>query len=323
MISFSDGTRAPWSGVFAIGDVHGCEDELRALLRKLPLKRDSLVVFLGDIIDRGPRSNGVVETILELHDYCHVVTLLGNHELMLREFLEGSNERLVARYLYNGGGATLASYADDEGVVHIPDAHRKLFDELAYFHVDGSYCFVHAGLPVPLDEIDVERHGEEMVWMRPRPRDVPVPGPTIVVHGHTPRRTVGVSSRTINLDTGCVYGGHLTAMEVHSRAIWAVESTTKGGAVHLKDGKDSRRQARRFDGSIPVSIESEGLTLSFETINYSEIGLLVRSTSAVRLPPGTTVTGTIGEGHGERAFRGVVLRVDGQGRHAVKLLDLT
>lgn len=315
----NDRKRAPWSGVFAIGDIHGCEVELRELLRRLPLQRDSLVVFLGDFIDRGPRARGVVETILELQDYCHIVALTGNHELMLREFLDGTDERLVGRYIYNGGGATLASYADDEGAIRIPPAHQKFFDELAYFHVDGEFCFVHAGLPVDVEEIDVERHGEEMVWMRPKIREGR--GSTIVVHGHTPHTAVEIAEHSINLDTACVYGGCLTAMEVHSREVWSVESAATALAVQLRDGKDSRRHARRFTGCVPVRVESDGHTLEFETVNYSEIGVLMRPLTAVRLPPGTAVSGLIGVGHGEKTFRGVVLRVDGDGRHAVKLID--
>lgn len=317
-IALNDGKRAPWSGVFAIGDIHGCEAELRELLRKLPLQRDSLVVFLGDFIDRGPRSRGVVETILELQDYCHVVALTGNHERMLHEFLDGTNERLVGRFVYNGGGATLASYADDDGAIRIPPAHQKFFDELGYFHVDGDFCFVHAGLPVDVEEIDVEKHGEEMVWMRPKTR--PGRGSTVVVHGHTPHLDVEISEHSINLDTACVYGGRLTAMEVHSREVWSVESAATDMALRLRDGKDSRRQARRFNGCVPVRVESEGRTLEFETVNYSEIGVLMRPMQAVRLPTGAVVSGVIGAGLGETTFRGVVLRVDGDGRHAVKLL---
>jgi hypothetical protein len=143
----------------------------------------------------------------------------------------------------------------------------------------------------------------------------------VVVHGHTPHHAVEISERSINLDTACVYGGRLTAMEVHSQQVWSVESTATTVALHLRDRKDSRRRARRFDGCVPVRVESDGLTLEFATVNYSEIGVLMRPMTGVRLPPGTTISGIIGEGLGEKAFRGVVLRVDGEGRHAVKLIE--
>ena len=120
------GTSA-YGRVIAIGDVHGCADELRALIQQLPLERDTLVVFLGDYIDRGPDSRGVVDTVLELEQYCEVVCLLGNHELMLREYLAGTDPRLIARFIYNGGSATLASYADHDGVVVMSQEHRTFF----------------------------------------------------------------------------------------------------------------------------------------------------------------------------------------------------
>jgi serine/threonine protein phosphatase 1 len=310
----------PGGGVFAIGDIHGCNDELRELLKKLPLTRDSLVVVLGDTIDRGPSSREVIDTLLELQDYCNVVTLIGNHELMLREFLDGSDPRLVARFVYNGGGATLASYADADGNVWMPPEHREFFDNLAWYHVEGEYCFVHAGLPVGLDELDIARHGEEMVWMRRRPDIV---CDKIIVHGHTPRSEIELGERSINLDTACVYGGRLTAMEVYSRRAWFVERDPRVEPVHLRDGRDSRRGARRFTGRIPVAVRAKGRTYDFETINYSEIGMLMRGVGPaahVRLEPGTTISGRIGAGHGETPFHGVILRIDGDNRHAVKLL---
>lgn len=152
-----------------------------------------------------------------------------------------------------------------------------------------------------------------------RPKTSPGRGSTIVVHGHTPHLDVEIAEHSINLDTACVYGGRLTAMEVHSREVWSVESAANDIAVQLRDGKDSRRQARRFNGCVAVRVEWDGKTLEFETVNYSELGVLMRPMRAVRIPPGSLVSGVIGPGLGEKPFRGVVLRVDGDGRHAVKL----
>jgi serine/threonine protein phosphatase 1 len=311
-------------GIFAIADIHGCDEELRALLKVLPLRRDSLVVFLGDYIDRGPNSRGVVETILELKEYCNVVCLLGNHELMLREFLDGSDPRRVARFIYNGGGATLSSYSDGDGVMTFPAEHIEFFEGLKHYHVEGDHCFVHAGLPVDLDELDVDEHGEEMVWMRWRPT-MPEPNYSkIIVHGHTPVPEVDIAERRINLDTSCVYGRSLTAMEIQSRELWHVERSATPKPIYLRDAKDGRRQAFRYTGKVPVVVQYEGLTLPFETINYSEIGVLMRPapnrapTGSLR--PGATITGLIGTDGSATPFRGVVLRVDEGARHAVKIL---
>ena len=321
--SFSPPSLSRHDQVFAIGDVHGCVDELRQLLKQLPLTRDSLVIFLGDYIDRGQSSRGVIETVLELKEYCPVVCLLGNHELMLREFLDGSDPRKVARFIYNGGGATLASYSNEDGVFHFPEEHLEFVQELTYFHVEQDYCFVHAGLPVDLDQIDLAIHGENMVWMR-RPFGSPEQDfSKIVVHGHTPLTNVEVTPRRINLDTACVYGRCLTAMEVHSRETWYVERAAGAVPVHLRDTRDSRREAFRFTGCVPVIVEHEGRTLPFETINYSEIGLLIRPVDrvpVVNLNPGALIRGRIGVDVAAAPFRGVVLRIDEGARYAVKIL---
>jgi serine/threonine protein phosphatase 1 len=308
--------------VFAIGDVHGCAEELRALIQKLPLRKDSLVVFLGDYIDRGPDSRGVVDTILDLQQYCRVVCLLGNHELMLREFLDGSDSRRVARFIYNGGSATLASYADHDGVFVMPEEHREFFYSLPYHHIEGEHCFVHAGIPTNVEDIDVEVHGEEMVWMRHRP-GMPEPNYSkIVVHGHSAILDIDVQPRRINLDTACVYGRRLTGMDLHTHEVYAVERSTGPQPIYLRDARDSRRHALRFTGKVPVVLRHEGTTLLFETINYSEIGMLITPVKPtdVKVKAGSTVTGTIGVGDMATAFNGIVLRVDDDKRIALKVV---
>ena len=313
---------APPKQVFAIGDVHGCAEELRALIQKLPITRDSLVVFLGDYIDRGPDSRGVVDTILELEQYCRVVCLLGNHELMLREFLDGSDSRRVARFIYNGGSATLASYADHDGVFVMPEEHRAFFDALPYHFIQGEFCFVHAGLPAAVEEIDVAIHGEEMVWMRVRP-GMPEPNYSkIIVQGHSAINEPDIQPRRINLDTACVYGRRLTALEMHSREMWTVERSTAPQPIYLRDTKDSRRHALRFTGRVPVVIEYLGKKLLFETINYSEIGILMTPVDPpdVKLTAGAAIGGTIGVGDIATPFRGLVLRVDEGNRVALKIV---
>lgn len=308
--------------VIAIGDVHGCADELRALIQQIPLERDSLVVFLGDYIDRGPDSRGVVDTVLELEQYCKVVCLLGNHELMLREYLAGTDPRLIARFIYNGGSATLASYADHDGVVVMSEEHRTFFEKLPYHYIDGDHCFVHAGLPAAPEEIDIEKHGEEMVWMRRRAY-MPEPNYSkIIVHGHSAVHEVDIKPRRINLDTACVYGRKLTAMDVNTHEMWTVERSSAPQPLYLKDVKDSRRHALRFTGAVPVSVVSPDGPLFFETINYSEIGLLMSPIkgSKATLKIGESIVGTIGVGDTATPFRGVVLRVDDGPRIAVKIV---
>lgn len=310
--------------VFAIGDIHGCHEELRALLTLLPLDPDSLVVFLGDYIDRGPNSRAVIDALIELGQRCRVMCMLGNHELMLREFFEATDPRRVARFIYNGGGSTLASYSNDEGICDVPTSHMAFFEQLKYFHVEGDHVFVHAGLPVNLDEIDLAEHGEEMVWMRRQPGAPERKFSKIVVHGHTPLPDVEINPHRINIDTSCVYGRRLTAMEIQTQELWHVERSTAEIPQFLHDAKDSRRQAFRFTGRVPVVVQHDGKTQLFETINYSEIGLLmvpVKVGINTGLRQGSSVTGAIGSGAGATHFQGVILRVDDGERHAVKIFS--
>src|SRR5678815_719209 len=118
--------------LYAIGDIHGCADELDDLLTRLPLQSGSTLVFLGDYIDRGPKSRQVIERVLDLRRHFEVIALRGNHEQMLLEFLEGESDQLVARFVLNGGSSTLASYADPSGHYGIPPSHEEFFRSLPY-----------------------------------------------------------------------------------------------------------------------------------------------------------------------------------------------
>jgi serine/threonine protein phosphatase 1 len=317
-----DGLRRPKGHIFAVGDVHGCAQELRALLQQLPLDRDSTVVFVGDYIDRGPDAKGVVDTVIDLSDYCSVVCLMGNHELMLHEFLDGTDPVLVARFVYNGGSSTLASYADDEGHYFIPANHIEFYRQLKYYHVEGEYCFVHAGLPVDVPDIDLDVHGEDLVWMRRRPGEPDPEFSKIVVHGHSTTLDVEITPRRINLDTACVYGRKLSALDLGTKQIYQVNRLSLPEPTYLHE-KGSRRAAVRFEGHVPVKIPRGDKTLEFETINYSEIGILMKDpevTKQPRLSPGEQIAGTIGAEPGAVGFRGVVIRVDAGHRYAVKIL---
>ena len=102
-----------YSKIFAIGDVHGCADELVELLGNLPLDDQSLVVFLGDLVDRGPKSKEVIDHILKLKEMCQVVAISGNHEAMFLSFLDHPESIESILFIMNGGLATLDSYADE------------------------------------------------------------------------------------------------------------------------------------------------------------------------------------------------------------------
>src|SRR5688500_18520895 len=264
--------------VFAIVDVHGCADELDELLAMLPLKDDSTVVMLGDYIDRGPYSRRVIETLIEWKTRHNFVTLSGNHEEMLREFLDGSNPQRVARFILNGGSSTLADFANDQGEWVIPKGHVTFLEELQLWHETDEHFFVHAGVPdMALKELDPVRDRDEVLWIRRAFIGNPRKWEKRIVHGHTPVNAVEVSASRINVDTACAYGGFLTAIELPSHRIYSVPRKTGLRPAFLRE-KGSRRAAVRFLGSVPVVVHHPRLgELHFETLNYSEIGMLLVS----------------------------------------------
>ena len=206
---------------FAIGDIHGNLSHLELLMDKikpaLNPQRDTLV-FLGDYIDRGPDSKGVVDFVLRLRtELPHVVCLKGNHEaLFLDWYLNGRDYDL---YLYNGGGATIRSYSR-EGELKIPQGHLDFFTSLRLYYETEQYIFVHAGLRrgIPLQEQDPH----DLVWIRDEFILSPHDFGKVVVFGHTPMQRVFVAPNKIGIDTGAVYGGALTCLELPAQRFYSV-----------------------------------------------------------------------------------------------------
>jgi serine/threonine protein phosphatase 1 len=201
---------------FAVGDIHGCLDKLERLMEEIgPDPRKDTLIFLGDYIDRGPDSRGVVEFILDIREtHPRVACLMGNHEEMFLDFIRDQSNR--ALYFLNGGRATLKSYGlDAEGPVRekdIPETHLRFFRTLLLHYEWADFIFVHAGLRpgVPLEKQD----REDLIWIRNTFIFGPWEGEKKVVFGHTPFRHPYESSRRIGIDTGAVFGGPLTCLEL-------------------------------------------------------------------------------------------------------------
>lgn len=189
--------------IYAIGDIHGRLDLLDEMLdsikRHASGRGECAAVFLGDYIDRGPDSKGVIARLMAGPLPFETICLAGNHE-----DLAVNGPEYV--WLLNGGDKTLASYGGA-----IDPEHLKWMRALPTHYRDGRWFFVHAGVNPnrPLER----QERQDMLWIRAKfllytePYDG---GATTVVHGHTPGDEVEIEANRINLDTGAVFGGPLS-----------------------------------------------------------------------------------------------------------------
>ncbi len=216
----------PGGRLFAIGDIHGCPDELAAMIRKIAPREADTVVFVGDYVDRGPSARDVVEQLLELEQgRAETVFLKGNHEDMMLSFL-GHPGHYGESFLFNGGEVTLDSYGVTESelehaIEYLPERHVRFFDGLATSYLRPPYLFVHAGV-VPTRHFE-EQQVDDLLWIRQEFIFNPhVLGET-VVFGHTPLRAVMLDlPYKIGIDTGLVYGGKLSCVEFSEGVLYQV-----------------------------------------------------------------------------------------------------
>lgn len=203
--------------LLAFGDIHGCRAQLRTLLETVAPDEHDRLIFLGDYIDRGPDSAGVIDDLLELRARCpQCIFLRGNHEQMLLDALAGSDSRL---FLFNGGDRTIASYRE-RGAWPPPAEHLAFFQQLPALYTTEQFIFVHAGLRPGLAV--KSQHPDDLLWIRDAFLDSAYDWGKPVVFGHTPREEPLLTANRIGLDTGCVFGGRLTCCDVTTRQIWQI-----------------------------------------------------------------------------------------------------
>ncbi|MCS6929420.1 MAG: serine/threonine protein phosphatase [Saprospiraceae bacterium] len=216
---------------YFIGDVHGCKRTLEQLLARLDIRPGDKAVFLGDLIDRGSDSKGVIDTIWQLKATgIEIVCLRGNHEQMLLDVLEDPALQPLWRFR-NGGEHTLKSFGAEDPS-ELPTQYMDFFRAMPlWYETDGFLC-VHAGLnfnsPDPLaDEY-------AMLWIRYWYDNINYSwlGERILLHGHTPMPLQVIEEQHqlldeqqyLNLDNGCVYQreglGHLLALRSDTRSLF-------------------------------------------------------------------------------------------------------
>lgn len=224
--------------LIAIGDMHGCSDALRALVGAIAPEPEDRIVTLGDYIDRGPDSRGVIDGLLALSRRCRLIPILGNHEEMLLGGLRGDSP--IAWWLEHGGRATLASYGGPDAQTRdevrrlLPAEHLAFLAEARDYYEADDHFFTHANYVAgaPLDQQPVEAlRWQSLVEHLPKRH---YSGKTAVV-GHTLQRSGEPldAGHLLCLDTFCDGGGWLTARDVQSGAQWQADRSGR-----LRDGGD-------------------------------------------------------------------------------------
>src|SRR5262245_48176496 len=198
---------------YAIGDVHGCLAKLKRLIsfcRADAGGQPIRLIFLGDYIDRGLDSRGVIEYLMRLQDSQtdRIICLMGNHEDML--LAAADDPDWEESWLRNGGLQTLESYSVTDAT-RIPREHIAWLRSLPKFHDDGRRFFVHAG--VQPDRALDEQRDHDFLWIREPFLSSDKDFGRLIVHGHTPLASglPDVHPNRLNLDTAAVHGGPLTA----------------------------------------------------------------------------------------------------------------
>ncbi|HSU06330.1 MAG TPA: metallophosphoesterase family protein [Acetobacteraceae bacterium] len=208
--------------VYAVGDVHGCLDRLIAIhsdiaadLAERPVA-EPLLIHMGDYVDRGTDSAGVV-ALLAGADHPlsgRVVNLMGNHEDLLLSAVERHSAESAQLWLINGGANSLHSWGiprttpPAEWADRVPPEHLSFVRGLALSHAAGGYVFVHAGVRPGSPLGQQSRH--DLLWIREPFLSSATDFGAVIVHGHTPRLRPELRRNRIGIDTGAVMGGALT-----------------------------------------------------------------------------------------------------------------
>ncbi|HVK19427.1 MAG TPA: metallophosphoesterase family protein [Fimbriiglobus sp.] len=202
----------------AIGDVHGASATLDALLAVVRPTPEDLLVFLGDYVDRGPDTRGVLDRLIALEGSHRCVFLRGNHELMMTRARHDRGELRMWQSV--GGRQALASYGPAATLADVPAAHWDFLDDrLVDYHETGTHIFVHANL---FPELSLDEQPEEMLFWEFLGRPVRHVSGKTVVCGHSSQKSGEVLDLgdTICIDTFAYGGGWLTCLDVGSLRYW-------------------------------------------------------------------------------------------------------
>lgn len=222
--------------VYAVGDIHGRLDLFERLIVQVEAddkarpSANTTIILLGDLVDRGPDSAGVIDAAIKLGARRHLRTLCGNHEEMFLKCLE--DDRYVRPFLSHGGRETVLSYLEDPGeynrltfeevrqrlLAALPAEHRRFLENLEDKITVGDYLFVHAGVRPGVDLQDQTL--ADLRWIREPFLSSRPTSASCVIHGHTVTAQPDVQVGRIGIDTGAYQSGRLTALGLEGDARW-------------------------------------------------------------------------------------------------------
>lgn len=226
------------SRLLAIGDIHGCATALDTLLDVVRVRHEDTLVTLGDYVNRGPNSKGVLDRLCALQSQTHLIPLRGNHELAMLDAF-GSRDNFEF-WLQMGGDATLRSYGITT-LDGIPQPHLLFLRSLRSWHETENHFFVHANV-WPEDDLEDQDyyilHWAKLTSPQPRHKS----GKTMIC-GHTPQRS-GLPKNwgfAVCIDTAAARGGWLTCLDVRRGHYWQADDDgrTREGDLEPFDDESS------------------------------------------------------------------------------------
>jgi serine/threonine protein phosphatase 1 len=215
----------------AIGDIHGCSTALKALLEAIQPGPEDEIITLGDYIDRGPDSCGVIEQLLALAHRCNLIPIMGNHEEMFFGAMDSRSG--FDFWMRFGGDQMLESYGENAQISDIPRRHIAFLRSCRAFHETDAHIFVHANYwpNRPMDQ----QSTQTLFWDKDRARiGRHYSGKTAVV-GHTPQESGEILDLGFLkcIDTNCCDGGWLSALDVNTGRYWQANQAgeVRGGQL--------------------------------------------------------------------------------------------
>lgn len=219
-----------------IGDIHGCLQAFELLLQSMSVQPGDTLITLGDYIDRGPDSKGVLDRLLALRQSNNVIPLLGNHEIMMLEARHDPAYQMF--WCQVGGDTTLESYGDGDvaGTLEdVPEAHWAfLSGDCVRYYETSRHFFVHANAD---PELALADQSEQMLFWTRFENPPPHSSGKIMICGHTSQRTgLPVNlGHAICLDTRIYDGGWLTGMDLASGKLWQTDQVGRQRESHIDD----------------------------------------------------------------------------------------